>query len=825
MSMWLALSGLGVLPVAMAEDSSTNLKLNASVQFDAWDGGGSWQSVSLASVEAAVAATCAERDANYEANDSPWRNCAADQGSVQARMDKAEVVTAAVFSDKAVTIHVHLPAGWKVEGISYTTGDQNLDSKAGDNDFDKQVPKDSLKVSEDYAAAAVELPTGHTRIKYLLKVTTGKEVQRTEGEDDKSTLVAFRDKDGNTFISTASGAGGGRVVPTGRSTLTTLTSGIDQGAILLGLSDYLLDRAEAELRAWAIQSQVGKLCKTQSASGKPPLPGDFLESTCAALANDGVSMVFNGTSLLQEAARKDLNALVRNVGEAAIVYYNEQPVSTESLNPHDVGASLALMGRVLELVLDGEHPLDAIAGMVTGKDWGGLRPSSPPQVGNLGEHYQLTSAILLGAVGVVGIRDTADQDNELRSLLDQPFVWALEAPALVVGYRSNLTEANLDGLHTALLSDKALAAIEALVQHLTTSDALTTIETNLKRVQELISKTTLGADPDDLPALRQQLLQAYAQVAAETMDLSAGAVGAMTVPELSDALSQKLTKAQALLTDLSHVAAHTAKGAYGPALLNGLALLTDRISVGAHAAPDQKKLSEDLRTALGVVQTQLTFFATLSEANTPEAAQAAIAAWASPVGSYRTKHLSDGPWVGLNAYVGMGGGQEWLRNVDGLDQRWSEGALAEGAWQFAPLMSVGLEFGWNSKRPLTPERTKLCCGGTTPRVLSPYLGLYLQALDLGAIGTFRMDDSVESTESEAQTIEANLTSKLRVQHVFSPGAFIVVAPFNAPFTIGLGGSLVPSLRSISIDGEPQLDDADALRAGLFLAVDMPLIHN
>jgi hypothetical protein len=94
-------------------------------------------------------------------------------------------------------------------------------------------------------------------------------------------------------------------------------------------------------------------------------------------------------------------------------------------------------------------------------------------------------------------------------------------------------------------------------------------------------------------------------------------------------------------------------------------------------------------------------------------------------------------------------------------------------------------------------------------------GVFLQAVDLGALASWRFsDEAKDDVESEPE---------LGFAQVFAPGVFPVLHVAGSPLTIGLGWSLTPGLRSGSDEeGEESPPRFDASRFGLFLAFDVPL---
>jgi hypothetical protein len=93
------------------------------------------------------------------------------------------------------------------------------------------------------------------------------------------------------------------------------------------------------------------------------------------------------------------------------------------------------------------------------------------------------------------------------------------------------------------------------------------------------------------------------------------------------------------------------------------------------------------------------------------------------------------------------------------------------------------------------------------------LGIFLQAFDLGAVLNYRLTN----TDSTVST-NPNITW----QQLLSPGASLFYQIPHTPIVFGGGFNYTPALRKIQQDGVSY--DANALRWGIFLAVDVTAIH-
>lgn len=151
-----------------------------------------------------------------------------------------------------------------------------------------------------------------------------------------------------------------------------------------------------------------------------------------------------------------------------------------------------------------------------------------------------------------------------------------------------------------------------------------------------------------------------------------------------------------------------------------------------------------------------------------------------PVGSYAYKRQSDFS-VGMNSYLGLAGGAEAL-SLSGDDVKPVAGLSC-------PL---GLEVNWGEN-------------------FSGVRGLFISALDLGALASYRF--------SESDTLDSS-SPQIGWKQLVSPGLYFLLQGKNHPITLGLGAQLTPDLRQVKDSGI--ILNKNALRLGAFLSVDIPL---
>ena len=781
--LWLGMSSVGLAhantPVA------ANLTLPTTLNFQARDVRHDWVSADQVPVE--VEANCTEQAQDDHAW---WRG---DQGTMIDHtcedLSPASIaklystlyrtsVTSRPGTGGGTTAHlvVHLPAGagviteveWCVVPILEGATDEQLAAMRATWTSEEactalhRTPVKGTQIDEP-------LPGDAVGVAYWATVVVGKDTLHTRGRRKLTGEALVKNDTGKK-----SAGGGGR-----GGALSALTSGIDQGAILVGLTDYLLQRADAELKAWALDSQVRELCEQKAQPGVLPGPGDVLHETCGAVQKEGISLLFSGASVLQNTARADMRALLRTLGEAFVTYGNGQPavIDQSGVRQHDVTSAMAALGRTLELILDGDRPEDALAGFATD---GGWAKGVHPDVAQLGRDYPITTALYLSAAVFGSLpADRTEATPPILPLGDEDSLYTVAA------VEQNLRDAQMDGLTAALLGPRAANALPAAAKALLSSSAPQEIQAAIDQIKGLQARAQGLIDPDDVAANREAMLRAYGQIASLTLGLAADTLAAIR----DETQDPNLDKAVQILRDTSTLAGQVAEARYAQAVAEALRMIATYVPTGSGSA-SPSAFGAELLNGLG-------FVASLALSESAQAAQDTIAAWAAPVGSYLRKHDGDGGYVGLNAYVGVGGGMEWVANVDG------QTGLSNRALQAAPAMLVGVDAG---------HRAQNDC----------YAGAFFSVLDLGALATVRVGGEETTTNDQGEEVEVDYASKLRFQQVFAPGVYGMLAPARVPFAIGLGGSLAPSLREITVDGELVERDAPIVRATLLFALDLPL---
>jgi hypothetical protein len=185
------------------------------------------------------------------------------------------------------------------------------------------------------------------------------------------------------------------------------------------------------------------------------------------------------------------------------------------------------------------------------------------------------------------------------------------------------------------------------------------------------------------------------------------------------------------------------------------------------------KRDEKIRLLLSVA-------ADIAAAESSADVQSALNRVVEPVGSWRRK-FQDTFTFNLQGYVG---GKYAYENVEGV---------APSGTSLAPVLAVGLEVSFS-----------LGFGR---------LGVFGQVVDVGNVASVHF-----AGEDESGVTEVEVTPDITWAQLFSPGGYVVFAPFKAPFVLGAGGDWVPVLR------ETPGGSRNVWHLGGFLAVDAPILE-
>ncbi len=614
-----------------------------------------------------------------------------------------------------------------------------------------------------------------------------------------------------------------------------------ESALLVGTTDFLLERSELELEAWMLERFGARHCGTLALA--QVRVATLFPHSCALLDADepGKSVLYltTGAASLQAAARRDIVGLARNLGEELLRIH---PVTVQAdarpeLAPvHDLAAALAVVGAMVELTVEGGLP-HAVAAA-----WSRQFPGRVPVL----VQRQAPTGITLEGLQQLPLRfDQAPLASSLYTLSGllaalPPLDLARDPETGQLQLSGKADDHPLGARHLALLVN--LASNEILPRGGLRTDGLllppapAVIDDPQQAAQALVAwlDQVRGwvRTVNDLQALGERLhntawdaaaLYRYAADLVRALDADAAVDATLTdarLDALVDAvfgLSRGSVEVGRLLCDIEALWPLRKEGevsiARAPAAVVAALDLAQGVLAWAHAlseaaiANDQAALLQallsppaSLADALagsgmdqaGRVARMATFTSALAQAETADSAKAAIEAAAAPPGGYVQKRTGDqvGYWT-LNGYVGGGAGGEVL-----LSQPASGEALGGAVW---PMISVGpevgLRVGRNGRHPWS-------------------LGLYAPLLDLGAIGSWRLNN--DGNDAELPTVN--------VRQVFAPGLGLRVGLPGAPLSLGLDGNLLPAMRELTPEGEAVEREVSAIRFGASLGVDIPILR-
>lgn len=177
------------------------------------------------------------------------------------------------------------------------------------------------------------------------------------------------------------------------------------------------------------------------------------------------------------------------------------------------------------------------------------------------------------------------------------------------------------------------------------------------------------------------------------------------------------------------------------------------------------------------------FMANVASAQNADDMRSALLGAALPPGSSRVKR-EESFNIGLNTYLGLGGGVEVLNKGD---------AMNKTAGTIGLSLPVGLSVSWKFKKEHALSYSVL-----------------LSVLDLGAVAAFRLGDP-----------NAEALPDLKIENFVAPGAYFLFNIPRSPFSLGVGSQYGPRVRSITTANGIQ-SQASAWRWGAFVGMDVPI---
>jgi hypothetical protein len=181
----------------------------------------------------------------------------------------------------------------------------------------------------------------------------------------------------------------------------------------------------------------------------------------------------------------------------------------------------------------------------------------------------------------------------------------------------------------------------------------------------------------------------------------------------------------------------------------------------------------------------LGFVTDVASARTEDEVKHAVRGYVRQQGGARGKRFETGRYYWrVNSYVGL---QHLTESLDENEQPVPDRGVS-GA--YLPVgFEAGVRLGSGRARGLTA-------------------GVFLQAVDLGAIALYRPDQEEDQVQAEVDW-----------HRIVAPGMGVMIGLGEIPFSIGFIGSFAPAAREIEGVG-----DVDALRWGFVAGFDLPIIR-
>ncbi len=215
---------------------------------------------------------------------------------------------------------------------------------------------------------------------------------------------------------------------------------------------------------------------------------------------------------------------------------------------------------------------------------------------------------------------------------------------------------------------------------------------------------------------------------------------------------------------------------------------TQEGSASGVAAPEAKGMAVSSKAEVeaggkkdGRFSLALSLAADIAAAESSGEVQGVLNRVSQPIGSWRRK-FQDTLTFSLQGYAGAKYAREEVRGS------------APAGTALAPILAVGLDLSFTV--------------GSWGR-----LGVFAQAIDVGNVASVHLAD-----EEDPNLTQVEAEPDISWPQLFSPGGYVVWAPFKAPFVLGAGGDWVPALRETS-DGPRSV-----WHLGAFVAVDVTILE-
>jgi hypothetical protein len=444
----------------------------------------------------------------------------------------------------------------------------------------------------------------------------------------------------------------GKCVSKGQSGAGTPGIGLNQSTLLWGATDFLVERARAELQTWLYKRFAASLC--DKTGDQQLVPSKMFASSCKVLQTGGadLTLYLGGLGVLRDSLRQDLKRLPYLIlAEATSTdAYDKQP------EIRDAVLAATYLVSIVENVLQGTPADQAFGGLPQGLadqiDGDPILKAEHDSGGPVNDFFEQSSCTDLPAAAAVYRVAALIRGGLSATAPVEPAEFNALAMAVAVNTKSD-----------ELWPAKCSAA----------NDPDITIDpSNLITVARLLHKGSLGAlrtALDDLKNAKstEEKLRALGAVANAVFTIGKQALALAPT-------NAKLEEVGLVLDQGAVIARALALGDYTTVLYGALGL------VGAELLAIKDRLPKN---AVRLIS----FAAAAAQAQDVKGVAEAFDRFAAPPGSAMIKRRSSDLYIGLNAYVGVTGGIEFAKQASDSFRD------LNGNWMLGATVPIGLEFG------------------------------------------------------------------------------------------------------------------------------------
>jgi hypothetical protein len=414
--------------------------------------------------------------------------------------------------------------------------------------------------------------------------------------------------------------------------------GINQSALVWGATDFLISRAEKELRAWSVDRFLDEVCGEDS---KAKIGDELVfKKSCEIATGIQLKGFLGGMTTYQAAMRQDL-------AHVPFLLFKHLAAASPA-NQQDAFSVFALLSEAIESELNGAGAIAAIQSIANNASVVPISCGATPAAA-----VTFEAAALLASLPVSGATS-----GEVQLPKDPPS-WVLALMALAINSTDPGSGISKGWPSACPPTGQIPFDVEKTY---TLATALKVLVEDLASAAAQLKNAPAGVDPSYRLELYAAVLRSTVHGFVTVLNTYGG--GKLLSPEVKEALAV-----------CERVAADLAQANYAGAVITMSTAVT---AAGLKAAMP----SEFPRIA--------SFGVDIAQATTADAAAAAFERFAAPVGSYKRKRTGGG-YISVNGYLGFGATAELAQQAPNTwnDAKWG---FAPGFW--AP---IGLELGVGSK--------------------------------------------------------------------------------------------------------------------------------